>query len=274
MHRLVVLLAAAALTASLSAPVAAAAPPSTLYLAMGDSLAWGDGASDPARTAYVPLLADYFAGTRHGGAKHLVNLAIRGETTGSLIRNQLSDAVRLISDPATDTRVVTISIGGNDLLNLINDPSDPCVANAASTTCQALILGALGGVQANLPVILGTLQAALAADPGAEKVFVLLVYNAFDGTGNPLAPLIAQVLRGADGVVDCAADAANAANVGLDDLLGCAAAASGAITVDVYPLFQGRIVELTHMSEGFNVHPNDLGYEVIAKAHRVADKAS
>jgi len=28
------------------------------------------------------------------------------------------------------------------------------------------------------------------------------------------------------------------------------------------------------MGEGFNVHPNDAGYEVIAKAHRVADQAN
>jgi hypothetical protein len=38
--------------------------------------------------------------------------------------------------------------------------------------------------------------------------------------------------------------------------------------VDAYPLFEGRILGLTHMGEGFNVHPNDDGYAVIAKAHR------
>jgi hypothetical protein len=122
-------------------------------------------------------------------------------------------------------------------------------------------------------VILGSLQQALAADPGSEKIFVLLPYNAFDGTGHPLEALIAQAMRGDDGIVDCVADQANPANVGLDDLLGCSATAFGAVVVDSYPLFAGRTFELTHMGEGFNVHPNDDGYSVIADAHRAADRA-
>ncbi len=252
--------------------MAAASPPDTLYIALGDSLAWGDGASVPDQTGYVPLLADYFQGARHGGADRLVNLAVRGATTGSLIATQLPDAIALIADPTTDTRVITISIGGNDLLDLINDPSDPCLSDGTSPTCQAQIWSAMTGVQANLPTILGSLQAALAGDPGTEKIFMLLLYNPFDGTGNPLTPFVAQGLRGADGVVDCAADA-NPVNVGLDDLQGCIALVFGAIPVDSYPLFAGRALELTHMGEGFNVHPNDEGYEVIAKAHRVADRA-
>ena len=73
---------------------------------------------------------------------------------------------------------------------------------------------------------------------------------------------------------DAPADQANPANIGLDDMLGCSAAAAGAVVVDSYPLFAGRTFELTHMGEGFNVHPNDDGYSVIAAAHRNADAAS
>ena len=93
----------ALVAAALAGPVAAAEP-ATQYLALGDSLAWGDGASDPTETAYVPLLADYFAGVPHGNAKRSVNLAVRGETTGSFIAAQLSGAMAAVSDPATDTR--------------------------------------------------------------------------------------------------------------------------------------------------------------------------
>ena len=57
---------ALALAVGLMASPVAAAESETVYLALGDSLAWGDGASDPATTAYVPLLADYFAGTANG----------------------------------------------------------------------------------------------------------------------------------------------------------------------------------------------------------------
>ncbi|HEY5629331.1 MAG TPA: SGNH/GDSL hydrolase family protein [Candidatus Limnocylindrales bacterium] len=270
MHRTHALLAAVVMTAALAAP-AAAAEPATRYIALGDSLAWGDGASDPATTAYVPLLADYFAGTAHAGAKQMVNLAIRGETTDSLIERELAQAVALIDDPKTDTRVVTISIGGNDLLNLINDPDDACVIDFASPACQGLMGSAMAGVQANLPVIFGTLQAALARDPGPEKLFVLLPYSAFSGTGSPFEPIVAGGLRGADGAFDCGA-LGNVANVGLDDVIGCTAATMGAIPVDSYPYFEGRGLQLTHIGEGFNIHPNDAGYALIAKAHRLANQ--
>ena len=268
MRRTHALLATIAMTAALAAPTAAAEP-ATRYIALGDSLAWGDGASDPATTAYVPLLGDYFAGKSHAGAKQTYNVGIRGETTGSLIEGQLVTAEVLIDDPATDISVVTTSIGGNDLLNLINEPDDPCVVDFGSATCQGLMASGMAGVQGNLPVIIGALQAALARDVGPEKLFVLLPYNAFSGTSSPFEPIVAGGLRGADGVVDCGA-LGNVANVGLDDVLGCTASAMGAIPVDSYPYFEGRGLELTHIGEGFNIHPNDAGYALIAKAHRLA----
>lgn len=266
MRRAMILLASVGLTVALAAPVAAAGPTHTLYIALGDSLAWGDGASVPAHTGYVPRLAGYFQGASHGGADELVNLAVRGDTTGDLIAGQLGPAVALIADPDTDTRVVTISIGGNDLLDLINDPTDACLNPARMAECQLLMGSALAGVAANMPVIMGTLQAALANDPGDEKVFVLLPYG-LGGAGLPIEALIDLGLRGAVPGAGCG-------DYGLDDILACVTAATGGIVVDAYPLFAGRTLELTHMGEEFNVHPNDEGYEVIAKAHRVADRNS
>ena len=268
MRRFLILVCGVVLSAAaFSGPVAAAEPQETLYIAMGDSLAWGDGASVPERNGYVPRLAGYFSGAKNGGADRLINVAVRGATTADLRATQLEDAVSLIGNPATDTRVITLSIGGNDLLDLINDPSDPCLLDATSPTCQFLLFTAMSGVATNMPVILGTLQAALVEDPGAESIYVLLPYNAFSGTGHPLESLIASVMLGVDGTVDCTVDPSQ---FGLNDILGCAAMASGAVVVDAYPLFEGHSLELTHMGEGFNVHPNDDGYEVIAKAHRRA----
>ncbi len=267
MRRALILLASVSLTVALAAPAAAARPPHTVYVAMGDSLAWGDGASVPDHTGYVPRLAGYFQGASHGGADELINLGVGGTTTGDLLTGQLVQALQIINDPATDTRVVTISVGGNDMLNLINDPSDSCLADPGSPTCFGLIQSAMLGVATNMPQILYALQAALAKDPGDEKVFVLLPYNAFQGTGNPLEPIITLVERGADPGAGCG-------DTGLDDILACATTTFGDVVVDSYPLFQGRTLELTHMSEGFNVHPNNAGYEVIAKAHRVADRGS
>jgi len=268
MRRVLILLASGSLTVALAAPVVAAMPTHTVYIAMGDSLAWGDGASVPDHTGYVPRLAGYFQGASHGGADQLINLGVGGATTGSLLSDQLPQALAIIGDPATDTRVVTISIGGNDMLDLINGPGDPCIAlGPTSPACQSLILAAMAGVATNMRQILWSLQAALAAEPGDAKVFVLLPYNAFSGTGNPLEPTIAQVERGADPRAGCG-------DTGLDDILACTAVSFGDVVVDSYPLFEGRTLQLTHMGEGFNVHPNDAGYEVIAKAHRVADRRS
>jgi lysophospholipase L1-like esterase len=262
-----ILLVGAALSISLAVPAAAAGPSSTLYIALGDSLAWGDGASVPAHTGYVPRLAGYFQGASHGGADEMINLGVGGTTTGELLAGQVQDAVALIADPDTDTRVVTISVGGNDLLDLVNDPTDQCVTAPDSMECQFALATALQGVATNMPQILLTLQAALAGDPGSEKIFVLLPYNAFLGTGNPLEAEIDQAMRGAVPGAQCG-------DFGLDDILACSATSLGAIVVDAYPLFAGRTFQLTHMGETFNVHPNDAGYEVIAKAHRVADRES
>ena len=139
------------------------------------------GQPSPTHTAYVPRLAGYFYG--HAGTTDLVNMAVRGENTGSFIAGQLGPAIAQISDPSTDTAIVTLSIGGNDLGDLLSVP--PCSLNPSSAACQAVVNGALVGVSNNLPVILGSLQAALAADPGTEKIFILTYWNAFGGTGSP-----------------------------------------------------------------------------------------
>ncbi len=256
--------------AALARPVAAAEP-ATQYLALGDSLAWGDGASDPTETAYVPLLADYFAGVPHGNAKRHVNLAVRGETTASFIAAQLGGAMAAVGDPSTDTRMVTLSVGGNDLLDLLNDPTDPCLADPSSPTCQFLVGTALAGVAARYPVILGSLSAALADDPGDERVYVLTLYNPFGGTGNPLEDAVDVGLLGSDLRIDCAAIQTNPTAAGLNDIIACTSSAFGATVVDIYPVIGDDALLLTHIGDPvFNIHPNDQGYAVIAKAHRTA----
>jgi lysophospholipase L1-like esterase len=257
--------------AALASPIRAAEP-ATLYVALGDSLAWGDGASVPGETAYVPIMADYVAGTPHGAAKDHTNLAVRGETTSSFIGGgQLAAALAAIGDPSTDTRVVTLSVGGNDLLDLLNDPTDPCVADPSSQTCQFLVGAALFGVAQNYPVILGSLAAALAGDPGDERVLVLTLYNAFGGTGSPFEAAVDVGLLGSDLRIDCAALATDPTAAGLNDIVACTSLALGATVVDSYPVIGDQALALTHIGDpGFNIHPNDAGYELIAKAHRLA----
>lgn len=253
-------------------PAAAAAPTPTSYLALGDSLAWGDGASDPATTAYVPLLADYFAGEPHGGAKSLTNLALRGETTESFILGgQLSAAVAAISDPTTDTRVVTVALGGNDVGALLNDPSDICLQDPTGLACQALVVETLQGVADRYPIILGSIMAALAADEGDEQVLAMTVYNPFGGLGAPYEEPIDAVLLGTDGRLDCGAAVTDPTAAGLNDIVACTAHALGATVVDAHPVIGDHALSLTHIGEGtLDTHPNDEGYALLAKAHRRA----
>jgi lysophospholipase L1-like esterase len=266
-------LAATALVIMIATPVAAGSP-STVYVALGDSLAWGDGASDPASTSYAALLSDYFAGEPHGGAKQYLNLAVRGETTSTyLAGGQAAAAIAAISDMATDTRIVTLSLGGNDLLDLLNEPTDPCVDNPASTTCQSLVASAMGTVAANYPTIMASLSAALLGDPGTEKVFVLTLYNPFGGTGSGFEGVVDVGLLGADLTIDCAANQSNPMLIGLNDLVACISGAFDAIVIDGYTVVGDNALALTHIGDpGFNIHPNDDGYAAIAKAHRRAER--
>jgi len=270
MRRFSPLLLALVATAILTAPVAAANP-RAIYLALGDSLAVGDGASNPTRTAYVPRLASYFHGTRHGGTSELVNLAIGGENTGSFVAGQLAVALATINDPNTDVARVTLSIGGNDLGDLLGTP--PCATDPTGAACQFAVFTALSGVGVNYPVIIGSLQEALAADPGEEKVFVITLWNAFGGTGSPFEVPVDFALLGSDLTIDCAANAVDPTKIGLNDLISCIGMALGAVVVDLYPVIGDDSLTYTHIGVG-DVHPNDDGYALIADAHRRADKAT
>jgi lysophospholipase L1-like esterase len=260
------------LAMTIASPASAATPPG-LYVALGDSLAVGDGASDWDTTAYVPLMADYFAGNAHGNVKSMVNLGVRGETTSSFLAAQLNAAVGAILDPATDTRVVTLSIGGNDVGSLLNDPGDPCLADPFGAVCQQQVADALATVAANYPTIIGTLQWALAQDDGTEAIYVLTVFNPFGGTGAPYEGPIDVALLGADLAVDCTA-LGNPMNAGLNDIIVCTSLALGAIPVDGYGAIGDNALTLTHIGEGdLNTHPNDDGYAAIAKAHRLVARS-
>lgn len=268
------ILIAFVITATTSAAANADTSSPTVYLALGDSLAWGYGASAPTHDGYVPRFFEYLRGASH--VDTLVNLGNPSyETSATFIAgnpwtgtNQLQDALDTINDPDTDVRVVTLDIGGNDGLNLLNDPA--CASDPGSATCQQLIGAALYEFSQNYPVILGAIQAALAADPGDEQFFVLTYYNPWGGTGGTWEPLVDAVMLGSDLTVDCAANS-DLTKVGLDDLISCMGAAAGATVVDLYSQFDDRGLYLTHIEDG-DIHPTDAGYAWIARALMTAER--
>ncbi|MBI4203307.1 MAG: hypothetical protein HY532_09380, partial [Chloroflexi bacterium] len=160
----------------------AAKPAPATYLALGDSLAVGVGAAPLEwQFGYVGRFDQWFRDSREG-PHQVTNLAVGGETSGSFIAGgQLAAAAAAINDPETDVQVVTLDIGGNDLLGLLGG----VCFNPATLECQTAIGAALGTFVGNYSYILGTVAGALAADPGAKTILVMTYDNPFDGTGHP-----------------------------------------------------------------------------------------
>jgi len=269
-QRLVLSTAAGVLTvALLLAPVAtAAAPPSPhTYLALGDSLAVGVGAVNPARLGYVAHVFRVARAKPAGSVNQLTNLAISGETSSSFIGSggQLARAVSAINEPSSDVRLVTLDIGGNDFLGLLQ-PGQPCAVDPTTSTCRAAVVAALATFQANYTVILSQLTVALSHDPGGERLLVMTYFNPFSGAGNLLFErAFDAVLLGSDGRIDCTAVPAADDRVGLNDLIACIGTQFGATTVDIQPLFVGRGPHLTHINDG-DIHPNTAGHAAVAHA--------
>ena len=157
---------------------------------------------------------------------------------------------------------MTLDIGGNDLLALLKD--GPCTTDPQGPVCALLVAGTLQQFGNNFGTIVGTIAYGLGFDPGSETFLVMTYYNPWDGTGSQYEAIVDMALFGLDGTVDCAAATGNPYNAGMNDIITCVGQQFGAGVVDVYPAFDGRAAELTHIGEN-NIHPNTRGYEVIAE---------
>jgi lysophospholipase L1-like esterase len=258
------------------AGVGAQAPPRGVYLALGDSLAFGVGATDPAQLGYVQRLFHFFHGTANAGVDTLVNVGVPGETSTTLVNGgQLTNAVTAINE-STDVRVVTLDIGGNDLLNLLN--SGPCSTNPnnplSDPACLQEVNTALAAFRTNYQTILTQLAVALANDPGDETIMVMTYYNFLSGTGHPGEPVLDAALLGLDPRNDCTA---SPLTWGINDIIACVRPQPpqpGVVVVvaDVYPEFAGKGPALTHVRENLNFHPNNAGYAIIANTFMRASR--
>lgn len=271
---LVLLLVSALLYLSIAVPARAAshpAPAQPTYLALGDSLAFGYSQAkfnslfpneDPAayNTGYVDDFGKVLKLLRP--RLQIVNDGCPGETTDSLINgpcayqllfplhhpyaagrgsSQLADALAVIAAHPRTVNPITIDIGANDALGLIEGTckfEPACIAGGAPAV--------LAHVGANLGQILGALHAAA---PNAQMI-VLGLYNPFGSKipgGNELTAALNQVMAGV-------------------------AAGFGARFADPLPIFnppgaleQPTICLLTNMCTPLtDIHPTDLGYAALA----------
>jgi len=202
---------------------AAPAPQPLYYLALGDSMAAGTGASTTTHR-YVNVL--YQHELSRFPTLQLVNLACGGATTTSMINgpgcsyasgSQLGDAEAFLRAHPKQVALVTMDIGANNVTPCVRPALDPvCAAGAVSTVGRDLarilraVRAAAPGVEivvlnyydpflaawflgpagqalaAQSVLLLGVLNATIAADAGAVGGRVADVATAFattDGTG-------------------------------------------------------------------------------------------
>jgi lysophospholipase L1-like esterase len=220
------------------------------YLALGDSLAYGVGASDPS-TGYVGLVHGALAGSeRFGGAGlELLNLGVPGARSADLLvpGGQLESAVSQIESRQEDSEdndvdVITVDVGGNDLLALVAQDS-PCLESASVEPCRAAFGEVLSGIDANLTEILTRLREA-----APEAVIVVVdLYNPYSGTGDLREPIAEVGIGQANGVIG---------SVTAEPDLRIT-------TASVFQLFGGRGNQWIAPD---GIHPNDAGHRVIAEA--------
>jgi lysophospholipase L1-like esterase len=232
------------------------------YLALGDSVAAGQGASGPDRFGYVGLFRRSFQAD-HRGKERFANLAVPGESSVTFLGGQMARTLETINDPDTNIQVVTLTLGANDFLPPVI--IEPCASDPGDVACQLAVTTALTTFAGSYLAILAQLDIALAQDPGEGRILVTTYYNPFDGTGDPREAPVDAVLLGRDGAIDCAANLRDPVKVGLNDIIVCVGGLAGAEIVDVYPLFNDAAPALTHIAEG-EIHPNNDGHQAIADA--------
>jgi acyl-CoA thioesterase-1 len=252
MRRLLPLLAAFLSLALLAPTTPAAAKETPAYIAIGDSIAFGVGASDPATNGYVAVTYDALDRSeryRERGLE-LFNLSVPGATSSDLLLpdGQLDQALSEIRERQEDTssaddnvEIITVNIGGNNLQALVTPDSD-CLDDPQSTECEHGLQDMLDGLGDDLTEVLHRLREAA---PEAD-IIVLDLYSPFSGRGGPAELVSNLIVRQINAVTE---------RVASDPELRVE-------FVSVYSLFQGRASQLVADD---NIHPNDDGHAVIAE---------
>ncbi len=211
---------------------------SGVLLALGDSVAAGSGASDPATTSYVGLVAEALRSTFDAEVT-VESLATGGHTTQTLIDEQLEPALALLRQG--DVVLVTITIGGNDLSQY--GAHEACIADPTDLECP--LEDGLLEVEDRLDTILSRLRETA---PGVPIV-IQLYPNLFSGTGHEFTRQAEAAFRLLNGVI-----------VGVARRLDVP-------TADPRRAFEGQGQNLTHLLDDTpDAHPNDAGYQEIADA--------
>jgi lysophospholipase L1-like esterase len=222
--------------AQTSAAVRPYAPtgPGDVYVALGDSLAAGFTVDQP-EDAYVARIA---ATLQHDQPIEVRNFAVPGETSASLLRRQLPQALAYLKEQrAAGKRVspITLDIGGND-------------AQAVQAASNELRRQTIDAIEANIGSILDQLLDATSSTFGQRTadIAIMTYYNPYPG--DP-------------------ADQTSRAywSAQLNTAITRAAMARGVAVADVAGAFAGgKVYRYTYIAAG-DVHANSDGHALIAE---------
>ncbi len=197
----------------------------TRYMALGDSLAAGYGAI-PATEGYVYLL--YRSGVFDTIPHTLFNdAAVIGATSQQVLDYQVPQAIGAFAPD-----VITLTVGGNDLLSILAG-ADP-----------ATVLNTFGN---NLDAILGALRTAL---PEAN----IYISNLYTISEIPGADAIVLLINGIISTV------AGAWGVPVADVYSAFNGRTGLLLIE------------RHGADQFEVHPTNAGYRIMAQAFEAVIK--
>ncbi|MFL6153167.1 MAG: SGNH/GDSL hydrolase family protein [Ornithinibacter sp.] len=256
-----------------SASASASASPSPgapgaggLYVALGDSLAAGyqPGGAELRDTAYPALTAGRLGAG--GGELTLENLGCSGETTTSLVKggkcdfaagSQLEQAEKLLKG-GKDVALVTIDIGGNDLLR--------CVRGGAQVD-TACVRSGVATVKKNLPAILKRLRTAAGPD---VPVLVLGYYNpwlAAKALDQPVKGVdaAAKAYTGLSAAIESSATSTGTTFVGLDEAFSTNDTTPTTINGRTVPENAAKICTLTNICTAADIHLTDEGAATVAR---------
>ncbi|MEA2002011.1 MAG: SGNH/GDSL hydrolase family protein [Actinomycetota bacterium] len=244
-----------------------------VYLALGDSWAYGQGAADPTSGGYVAQLdevlqveLDCLPGKSNkaaDGCKHLqlLNLArpatetLPGVTTPLVASEQLPVAIPLLearnqdANPRNNVEGITLHVGGND----VSGPIQEACIFGSPEDCAIAFLTVMPAFEADLDNVVSQLRTAA----GDDTPIVLGTYDNpvpyCDLAAVPGAiELGAMVLEGTpDGFLD-----------GIHDVVRRVAATYDAEVAEVF----GQLGAGDFVGGADCLHPTDAGYDIVTDA--------
>jgi lysophospholipase L1-like esterase len=242
-------------TPTASATATGAAATWSAYLALGDSVVSAWYLSSPSSESYPAVFARQLEADGANEVIDVLNLSRDGETTTSMLHGgQLDAAVQQLqtrngnADPDDDVGLITLHIGGNDSVALLDECGDGLTA-----VCLSAIPGAVQTLTSNLDTILRRLRAAAGAD---VTLIVGTYYNPFvhpDCEQHGLAELAEMLHEGAAPLMPA----------GLNDLIRSAAAKHGARVAEPGALSTSQLLPDCK-------HPSADGHRAIADSFRAA----